>query len=243
MGRPRILDEKLMQKLAKKLGKDDVAQVNKIVSRKASQLGISSEAALIILAKEYNIGTSTYQRSLGVAKQNEVRDALPSVFTSGQSGESNRGSGSKKSAQTRPAVSKRASLKLAVEYLIEDEELRSRCQDMLMASKNFDRAINQATLILEDRIRKKAQLPGRPVGENLVNQSFNEDMAKTVLRVEGNDPDDQRGFTQIMRGTVASLRNKTHHHIVDEFSREDAMRICGFVDVLLRVVDKATKVR
>ena len=45
MGRPRILDEKIMIKLAKKLGKGDLQAVNDIVSARASKKGISSEAA------------------------------------------------------------------------------------------------------------------------------------------------------------------------------------------------------
>ena len=51
MGR-RILDPKIMGKLAKKLGKKDVKLINKMVSRRAAKLGISSEAALILIAKE-----------------------------------------------------------------------------------------------------------------------------------------------------------------------------------------------
>src|SRR5206468_1107234 len=108
-------------------------------------------------------------------------------------------------------------------------------------SANFDRPINQATLVLEDRIRKKAQPPKRLVGENLVGYSFNENFSKTVLTVAGGDSDDQRGFTQMLRGIVPAFRNKTHHHIINSFSREEAMRVCGFIDVLLRVVDNATK--
>jgi hypothetical protein len=97
-----------------------------------------------------------------------------------------------------------------------------------MASSNFDRAINQATQILEDRIRTKAQPPQKLTGEKLVGYSFK---------------DDQRGFTQILRGIVPAFRNLTHHHIIDRVSREEAMRVCGFVDVLLRVVDNSVKVR
>ena len=51
-----------------------------MVSRKASKLGISSEAALIILAKDSGIGTSSFQRKLDPAKQAEIRDALPTIF-------------------------------------------------------------------------------------------------------------------------------------------------------------------
>lgn len=241
MARPRILDPKIMSKIAKKLGKKDIITVNGMVSKKAFKLGISAEAALILLAKEYGIGTSAYQRSLDVTKQAEVRDVLPAIFTPARTinhtNETRSGKGAK------PTISKKASLKLAIEYLIEDQELRSRCQDILMASANFDRPINQATLVLEDRIRKKAQPTAELVGENLVGYAFNENISRTILRVASNDADDQRGFAQILRGVVAAFRNKTHHHIINSFSREEAMRVCGFIDVLLRVVDNSVKVK
>lgn len=241
MARPRILDSKIMSKVAKKLGKKDITAVNGMVSKKASKLGISAEAALILLAKEHGIGTSTYQRSLEVTKQAEVRDALPAIFAPSKI--INHSSKTKNGNGTKPGISKKASLKLAIEYLIEDQELRSRCQDILMASANFDRPINQATLVLEDRIRKKAQPTAKLVGENLVGYAFNEEISKTVLRVASNDADDQRGFTQILRGVVAAFRNKTHHHVVNSFSRQEAMRVCGFIGVLLRIIDNSVKLK
>ncbi|PIP29123.1 hypothetical protein CO134_03950 [Candidatus Kuenenbacteria bacterium CG_4_9_14_3_um_filter_39_14] len=206
MARPRILDQKIMLKIAKKLGKKNIVAINGIVSNKASKLGISAEAALILLAKEHGIGTSTYQRNLDVTKQAEVRDALPSIFAPVRA--TNHASKIKNRNETKPTISKKASLKLAIEYLIEDQELRSRCQDILMAFANFDRPINQATLILEDRIRKKALPTKKIVGENLVNHAFNEEISKTVLRVASNDPDDQRGFTQMLRGIFAAFAIK-----------------------------------
>ena len=240
MGRPRILDTKIMSKIAKKTGKRDIIAVNRMVSGKAAKLGISAEAALILIAKEHGIGTSTYQRSLEVSKQDQVRDALPIMFATRQTTTTKT---APKSIKLTSAISRRSSLKLAIEYLIQDDELRGRCADLLLASSKFDRAINQATLVLEERIRNKALPPTSIVGEPLVNFAFKDDLTKTILQVAGGNVDDQRGFVQIFRGLVPTFRNKTHHHVIDTFSREDAMRICGFIDVLLRVVDSSTKVK
>lgn len=240
MARPRILDEKIMSKLAKKLGKDPITDVNKLVSRRAAKLGISAEAALVILAMENGIGTSSYLRTLDATKQAEVRDSIPVTITSNAKRQS---ISAKVIEKTIPATNKRVVLKTMIESLIRDAELRDRCQDMLLASSKYDRPINQATLVLEDRIRKMAQPTDRLVGEPLVNYAFNEDLGRTVLRVASNEPEDQRGFTQIMRGIVPSFRNKTHHHIVNTFSREEALQVCGLIDVLLRVVDNSVKIR
>jgi hypothetical protein len=80
MPRPPILDKKIMSKIAKKINTRDITAINRMVYRKSRNLGISSEAALIILAKEYDIGTSTYQRSLDATKQAEVMYALQTIF-------------------------------------------------------------------------------------------------------------------------------------------------------------------
>jgi hypothetical protein len=231
-----------MSKIAKKIGKRDIIAVNKRVSARAAKLGISPEASLILLAKEHGIGTSTYQRKLDGMKQAEVRDALPAFFAPVSRSGASAGK-TRNPARAKSTVSKKASLRFAIEYLIQDNELQSRCVDILMAPTNFDRPINQATLVLEDRIRKKAQPTAKLVGENLVGFAFNEQIPKTVLRVASNDADDQRGFTQILRGIVPAFRNVTHHHIMKGFSREEALRVCGFIDVLLRVVDNSVKVK
>lgn len=237
MGKAR-LDRKLLDKLATKLEKDRPA-INVKISQKAAKCGISSEAALIILAKELGIGTAHYQRKLDPAKQTEVRDSLPSVFAL----KSRRKKGTTaKTSQVRKYASKRTILKSAIEYLLQDEELRNRCGDILLARSNFDRPINQATLLLEDRIRVKSQPTKKLVGDKLVGYAFNADLSQTVLKISDN-PDEQRGFTFILRGIVPVFRNPTHHHITDTFTREEALRVCSFIDVLLRVVDNSTKIR
>jgi Protein of unknown function (Hypoth_ymh) len=240
MARPRILDRKLMEKVAKKAGKKDITSVNGMVSRMANQQGISPEAALVVLAKKYGIGAATYQSRLNADKQSQIRGVLPTLFTP-RSRDNFKNAADTRT--TRASLNPRAALKSAIEYLIQDQELRERCQNDLMARKHFDKPINQATLVLEERIRGKVQDAQRLVGETLVSYAFNEDLSKTRLQVATNNPDDQRGFTQILRGFVPAFRNKTHHFITKNLSREEAMRVCGFIDVLLRIVDSSVKIR
>lgn len=232
------LDPKLLDKISRKLGTKR-QNVRVMVSKKAGKLGISSEAALVILAKEVGIGTAIYQRNLDPAKQAEVRDSLPSVFSRRTDNEKNKAKGSRTVTQRQKASAAR---KAAIEYLLQDEEVRQRCADILQARSHFDRPINQATLVLEDRIRQKAAPTKALVGEALVGHAFNPETSRTVLKVS-DSPDEQRGFTSILRGIVPAFRNPTHHHVTDRFTREEAMCVCGFIDVLLRVVDNSTKMR
>lgn len=233
-----ILDPKLIGKVAARRKKPE-KYIREAVSKLAHKRGLPSEVALIVLAKQEGIGTAVYQRKLDSAKQTQVRDAFASMSTA--VARPIEASNSKQRTEgRRSAISKAAAWKLAIQDLIHDPVLFDRCKELLMARSNFDRAINQATQILEDRIRTKAAPSRKLTGESLVGFAFNEDLSKTLLRVESGDADDQRGFTQILRGVVPAFRNKTHHYITDNLSREDAMRVVAFVDVLLRVVDKST---
>lgn len=122
---------------------------------------------------------------------------------------------------------------------LHDEELKTRVSDLLSAPGNFDRAINQATQVLEDRIRKKSGADGSLTGKDLVNQMIKANPAESVIKVS-EVPSEQEGFANLCRGTMLAFRNPTHHQITDQFSREDALKICGCVDVLLGVLDKSS---
>lgn len=235
---PEKLDVKLKQKVASALGKKDLNDVTKLAYKKASRLGISSEAGLVLLARDLNIGTSVYQRKLPAAIQAEIRESLPSLVTPPRPSKNKTASG--KTTKSKPSSSTKAGLSAMVEYLITDPVLFARCQDILLAPRNFDRPVGQATQVLENRIRTKSGLPKRFFGENLVNNAFNEQISKSLLVVQSNDDDDQRGFTQILRGFVPFYRNPTHHSL-DPLSREEAIAVCAFINGLLEKVDSCTK--
>lgn len=124
---------------------------------------------------------------------------------------------------------------------IHDKELRDRCLDLLKLESKFDRAINQATQVFEDRIRIKAEIAERIQGVNLINRALNADLTKTILKISEN-PEEHEGFCHIARGMMLAFRNPTHHYLTDEVTREQALKLCGFVDVLLAMLEKAEKV-
>lgn len=109
---------------------------------------------------------------------------------------------------------------------------------MLTATGNFDRVINQATLVLEDRIRRKAGLDDLQ-GIALVNKALSSKLSESILKVS-NDQQTHEGISQICRGIVLAFRNPTHHRVVDKYSREDALRFCAFVDSLLSTIANAS---
>ncbi|HAV15190.1 MAG TPA: TIGR02391 family protein [Candidatus Pacebacteria bacterium] len=124
---------------------------------------------------------------------------------------------------------------------VHDKELRGRCLDLLQASSKFDRVINQATQVLEDRIRTKSGLQEHLVGEALVNKVLNPDLSKTVINISS-DADEHQGFCNICRGMMGTFRNPSHHHLTDTITREEAFKVCAFVDTLLSILERAKNV-
>ncbi len=123
--------------------------------------------------------------------------------------------------------------------IIKDNELKERCIDLLSAQENFDRVIREATTILEHRIRNLADPDLTEVGVKLVNTVLHN--TRGLLVIDGT-PSEQEGFYQLYRGTMLSFRGETHHKLSDQFSREDAMKILAFIDILLDILNE-TKVR
>ncbi len=230
-----ILDQNILQKLATKHAVP-IQQIRVKVSKKAARLRVSAEAALVLLAEEAGIGSAYFQRTLSPGKISEIQNHLsePKKFSAGSK------SDSATSKNVSAATEKRNAMRATIRLLLQDDELHDRCTDLLLAKAHFDRPINIATTVLEDRIRRKSQPAKRMVGANLVSYSFSTDPQKTVLLVSAN-PDEQEGIALALRGLMMAFRNPTHHHVVESFSREDALKVCGFIDVMLSIVDKSRK--
>ena len=153
----RRLDHSIMSKLARKLRKQKLSAINVRVSQKAAKLGVSAEAALVVLAKEHGIGTAVFQRKLDSAKQAEIRHALAADLVSSR--RKVRNASGNDAARRRSTISQKVALRLVIDqYLIQDPTLRSRCQDILLAPSNFDRPINQATERTAARCSEKRRL-------------------------------------------------------------------------------------
>ena len=122
---------------------------------------------------------------------------------------------------------------------IQDPELKERCSDILSAAGNFDRVVNQATQVLEDRIRRLSEADRNTVGVALISAAFTADPSTSRL-VISEHRDEQEGLFHILRGIMIGFRNPTHHHLTSSITREQALKICGFIDFVLGVLAKAT---
>ncbi len=125
---------------------------------------------------------------------------------------------------------------------IQDPELQNRCLDLLDAKDRYDRVINQATQVLEDRIRTIGDPQSKLTGVPLVNDVLNSDFSKTELSLADN-PDEHRGYCDIYRGVMMAFRNPTHHKILDKIKKEEAAKVLSFIDVLLSILGNAKKIR
>jgi hypothetical protein len=127
--------------------------------------------------------------------------------------------------------------------VIKDDELRSRCSDLLSSPGLYDRVIREATTILESRIRSKcpadrlaALIPNEAdrTGDKLVNQLFNPDHPVLVIS-------DEKGkriaFHRILLGVFSYLRNRYHHNIDSSTEWSWAWSTVGFIDRLLAEVE------
>ena len=123
---------------------------------------------------------------------------------------------------------------------IEDKELHDRCGDILLGETAFDRAINQATQILEDRIKKKAKLEkSHLIGLPLISKAIHPKVDQTILKFSDNS-DIQEGFAFMFKGIISVYRNQTHHSLNFKCDREYALKFCAYIDELLKEVDRST---
>ena len=77
--------------------------------------------------------------------------------------------------------------------------------------------------------------PGDVVGKVL-----NPDPQKALLRMSDQRAE-QQGMFEIYHGLALAFRGPTHHEISDNLVRADALKFCGFVDILLGLLSKAKR--
>jgi uncharacterized protein (TIGR02391 family) len=225
------LNHALLKKMAAKVGKAEQYQREQI-SRRASKQGISFTAAQLVWAKEMGIGTAN-----GLSKLSpEIRQEVQSVHSASGAAVRTRhraSDGNKSRPRKEEGITG-----ATVHSLLQDQQLRERCKDLLKAKKHFDRVFREATTVLDDRLKTKSGISNmNPL--NLVGKVLNPDPQKAVLEVSA-DKEEQEGFYSICKGVMLVFRNRAHHKLSDKFTKEDALKFCGFIDTILGIIDQAT---
>lgn len=224
------LDPKLLEKLVKRLGGKSLQYVREQISRRAERGGISSEAALVLWCKENSIGTTQYLNKQPEWVREQVRSGI---------GQSNQPRPPRPATIQRPPRRKiQPKMTHIVDAVIEDQQLRERCRDILSAPKNHDRVIREATTVLDSRLKTLTGIKGMSPND-LVGKVLKPDPTKAVIEVSS-EPQEQEGFFKLCNGIMLAYRNSTHHSLSDKFSQADALKFCGTVDLLLDVIGKGT---
>jgi len=224
------LDQELLGKLARKTGKKK-QYVREQISRRATRRGISSQAAQILWAQEYGIGAGRFLRSLPPHIQQQVHDGVAAPVGPGRP----RGDADK-APKSRPSDPVRD----AVDQLLSDATLKRRCGDLLKGRGPYDRAVREATTVLDDRLKKLGQIKGYMKPVDVVGKVLNSDPQKAILKVS-DERAEQDGMFSVCKGLTLAFRGPAHHTLSDDFTRADALKFCGFVDALLAILGKASK--
>jgi len=111
-----------------------------------------------------------------------------------------------------------------------DDELRDRCLDLLMRPDKADTAVREATVILEDRIRRIARLGTDSYGVGLVDKALN---PKTGSLHFGRPQREREGLHQLYRGAIGFFKNPASHRIIEDYDVARARQVVGLIDLLL----------
>ncbi len=126
---------------------------------------------------------------------------------------------------------------MSLESLIRDDELRRRCLDLVAAARDHDRAIREASVLLEDRIRKRLGGSAKD-GVKLMSEALNATDGRLVLSSRA---DEQEAAHALFRGVAGFLRNPSTHKLDDQTGPEEALRVVVIVDYMLKLVARATE--
>lgn len=124
-----------------------------------------------------------------------------------------------------------------------DAELRKRCLDLFSAfqkdgqQERLDTVLNEATRILEDRLRKLSGAPATCIGPELAAYCFGSQNPRlNVSDVVA----EQEAAHLLFRGVFGFIRNRVHHSLVANLQPERVLQVVGTIDYLLSVAQAAT---
>lgn len=90
---------------------------------------------------------------------------------------------------------------------------------------------------MEERIRKRMNAKADLFGLDLIEEAFHPDKGKLVF---GDVEAERQALFQIFRSAFLMLRNPPSHRYLKDFAGTEIVEIVLFVDLLLKVLSKAT---
>lgn len=127
---------------------------------------------------------------------------------------------------------------------IRDPELRSRCLDLFAQFREdgqhdrLDTVVNEATRILEDRLRSLSGAPATCVGVDLAKRAFGPPSPLLIVSEVGPEQD---AAHLLYRGVFGFVRNSVHHRLVGTLQPERVLQVVGMVDYLISVAEAARR--
>ena len=119
-----------------------------------------------------------------------------------------------------------------------DSKLLKVCETNYKAGNDWDMVFN-ALRHMETRVRKKGSFPSSEIGADLMEKAFKPNVG--VLKVPScATPGEEDGFKSIAKGMMMFHRNAKGHR-EETIDRELALKIIGYIDYLLKIIDKAEK--
>lgn len=100
----------------------------------------------------------------------------------------------------------------------------------------LDTVVNEATRILEDRLRSLSGAPETCVGVDLARHAFGTPSPRLSV---SDIASEQESAHLLYRGVFGFIRNSVHHRLVEVLQPERVLQIVGMIDYLLSVAEAA----
>jgi len=128
--------------------------------------------------------------------------------------------------------------KIELQDIASDKSLLKACKDNYNSGNYWDAVFN-ALRHLEVRVRKKSGLPASEVGADLMEKAFKPGVG--ALKIPScATPGEEDGFKLITKGMMMFHRNAKGHR-EETIDKTLALKIIGYVDYLLTILDTAEK--
>jgi hypothetical protein len=143
-------------------------------------------------------------------------------------------------SELRPTAAPRPVVLESIE--IRDPILRKRCLDLFAQFREdgeherLDTVVNEATRILEDRLRLLSGAPTTCVGVDLAKYAFAGPSPQLIV---SDISSEQEAAHLLYRGVFGLVRNSVHHRLVGTLQPERVLQVVGMIDYLVSVAEAA----